>query len=333
MSAPTKSASPGKTADAPVDYLSDTHLTPGVRDFLKIVNAPGGKSIESLPLSAARQVLVDTQNAFKVDYSGIEETMKTIEADGHTLELNLVRPEGVKGMLPVFIFIHGGGWVLGDYPTHRRLVRDLVVASGHACVFVNFTRSPEARYPQAIEEIYAATKWVAAHGAAIGVDGGNLAVAGNSAGGNMTGAIGLMAKERGGPRIKTLVMMWPATDCSFSQESYALYGEQRFLTTALMKWSWDNYADATKRKEKHACLLNNSIEDLKGLPPTLIQVAENDILRDEGEAFGRKLELAGVQVSTVRYDGMIHDWGMLNGLAQEPGSKNVILHAGAQLGH
>src|SRR5580658_765306 len=106
MSAPTKSASPGKTADAPVDYLSDTHLTPGVRDFLKIVNAPGGKSIQSLPLSAARQVLVDTQNAFKVDYSGIEETMKTIEADGHTLELNLVRPEGVKGMLPVFIFIH-----------------------------------------------------------------------------------------------------------------------------------------------------------------------------------------------------------------------------------
>jgi len=319
------------TTHAPVDYLSDAHLTPGVRDFLKIVNAPGGKSIESLPLAAARQVLVDAQNAFKVDYSGIEETKKTIEADGNTLELNLVRPEGVEGTLPAFIFIHGGGWVLGDYLTHRRLVRDLVVASGHACVFVNFTPSPEAHYPQAIEEIYAATKWVATHGKEIGVDGGNLGVAGNSAGGNMTGAVGLMAKERGGPRIKTLVMMWPATDGSFTQESYALYGNQRFLTTPLMKWSWDNYADATKRKEKHACLLNNSIEDLKGLPPTLIQVAENDILRDEGEAFGRKLELAGVQVSTVRYDGMIHDWGMLNGLAQEPGSKSLVLHAAAQL--
>jgi acetyl esterase len=327
----TKPLSSGPTTPAPVDYLSDTHLTPGVREFLKIVNTPGGKSIESLPLAAARQVLVDAQNAFKVDYSGIEETNETIESDGHTLKLNLIRPEGVKGTLPVFIFIHGGGWVLGDYPTHRRLVRDLVVASGHACVFVNFTLSPEAHYPQAIEEIYAATKWVAAHGKEIGVDGGNLAVAGNSAGGNMTGAVGLMAKERGGPGIKTLVMMWPATDGSFTQESYAQYGEQRFLTTPLMKWSWDNYADATKRKEKYACLLNNSIEDLKGLPPTLIQVAENDILRDEGEAYGRKLELAGVRVSTVRYDGMIHDWGMLNGLAQEPGSKSVILHAAAQL--
>ncbi len=315
----------------PVDYLADAHLTPGVRDFLKIANAPGGKPLESLPLAAARQVLVDAQNAFKVDYSGIEETEKTIEADGRTLNLNMVRPKGVKSTLPVFIFIHGGGWVLGDYPTHRRLVRDLVVTSGCACVFVNFTRSPEAHYPQAIEEIYAATTWVAAHGEEIGVDGGNLAVAGNSAGGNMTGAMSLMAKERGGPRIKTMVMMWPATDGSLTQESYALYGEQRFLTAPLMKWSWDNYADATKRKEKHACLLNNSVEDLRGLPPTLIQVAENDILRDEGEAFGRKLELAGVQVTTVRYDGMIHDWGLLNGLAQEPGSKSVILHAAAQL--
>ena len=333
MCALIKSPSPATSIPALVDYLSDTHLTPGVRDFLKIVNAPGGKPLESLPLAAARQVLVDAQNAFKVDYSGIEETSKTIEADGHTLNLSLVRPEGVKGILPVFIFIHGGGWVLGDYPTHRRLVRDLVVASGNACVFVNFTLSPEAHYPQAIEEIYAATKWVAAHGKEIGVDGGNLAVAGNSAGGNMTGAVGLMAKELGGPRIKTLVMMWPATDGTFTQQSYELYGEQRFLTTSLMKWSWDNYADVTKRKEKHACLLNNSVEDLKGLPPTLIQVAENDILRDEGEAYGRKLELAGVQVTTVRYDGMIHDWGMLNGLAQEPGSKSVVLHAAAHLKH
>jgi acetyl esterase len=339
MSTQTKSSLGGPSSLAapathtPADYLTDDHLTPGVRDFLKIVNAPGGKPVESLPIAAARQVLVDAQKAFKVDYSGIEETEKTIHADGHSLSLNLVRPEGVKSTLPAFIFIHGGGWVLGDYPTHRRLVRDLVVASGYACVFVNFTRSPEARYPQAIEEIYAATKWVAARGQEIDIDGGNLAVAGNSAGGNMTGAVGLMAKERGGPRIRTLVMMWPATDGTFTQASYELYGEERFLTTSLMKWSWDNYADATKRKEKHACLLSNSVEDLKGLPPTLIQVAENDILRDEGEAFGRKLELAGVQVSTVRYDGMIHDWGLLNGLAQEPGSKSVVLHAAAQLRH
>jgi acetyl esterase len=316
----------------PVDYLTDVHLAPGIRDFLKIANAPGNKPIESLPLPAARQALVDSQKAFKVDYSGVKESEKTIRTDGFTIKLNLMRPEAANDTLPVFLFVHGGGWVLGDYPTHRRLVRDLVVASGYAAVFVNFTTSPEARYPRQVGEIYAATKWVAAHGGEIGVDGGNLAVIGNSAGGNMAGATALMAKDEGGPKIKLLVMMWPATDATFSQQSYELYGAQRFLTTPLMKWSWDQYSpDLAKRKERYASLLNNTAEDLKGLPPTLIQVAENDILRDEGEAFGRKLEEAGVQVTTVRYDGMIHDWGMLNGLAEEPGTRSLVLHAAAEL--
>ena len=314
----------------PVDYLTDEHLTPGVRDFLKIVNSGG--PVEALPKLAARQVLIDAQKAFNVDYSGIEESEKTIEVDGFTLKLNIVKPEGAKDGLPVFIFIHGGGWILGDYPTHRRLVRDLVVASGYASVFVNYTPSPEAQYPQAINEIYAATKWVAANGGEIGVDGANLAVVGNSVGGNMTGVTALMAKEKNGPKIKFHIMMWPVTDATFEQESYARYGAQRFLTEPLMKWMWDQYTtDLEARKEIHASLLNATVEELKGLPPVLIQVAENDILRDEGEAYGRKLELAGVTVTTVRYNGMIHDWGMLNGLANENGTKSLILHAAAEL--
>ena len=314
----------------PVDYLTDEHLTPGVRDFLKIVNSGG--PVEALPKLAARQVLIDAQKAFNVDYSGIEESEKTIEADGFTLKLNIVKPEGAKDGLPVFIFIHGGGWILGDYPTHRRLVRDLVVASGYASVFVNYTPSPEAQYPQAINEIYAATKWVAANGGEIGVDGTNLAVVGNSVGGNMTGVTALMAKEKNGPKIKFHIMMWPVTDATFEQDSYGRYGAQRFLTEPLMKWMWDQYTtDLEARKEIHASLLNATVEELKGLPPVLIQVAENDILRDEGEAYGRKLEQAGVTVTTVRYNGMIHDWGMLNGLANESGTKSLILHAAAEL--
>jgi acetyl esterase len=314
----------------PVDYLTDEHLTPGVREFLKVVNSGG--PVEALPKLAARQVLIDAQKAFNVDYSGIEESEKTIEADGFTLKLNIVKPEGAKDGLPVFIFIHGGGWILGDYPTHRRLVRDLVVASGFASVFVNYTPSPEARYPQAVNEIYAATKWVAANGAEIGVDGTNLAVVGNSVGGNMTGVTALMAKEKNGPKIKFHIMMWPVTDATFEQESYARYGAQRFLTEPLMKWMWDQYTtDLEVRKEIHASLLNATVEELKGLPPVLIQVAENDILRDEGEAYGRKLEEAGVTVTTVRYNGMIHDWGMLNGLANENATKSLILHAAAEL--
>jgi acetyl esterase/lipase len=321
---------PAPVTITPVDYLADEHLTPGVKEFLKIVNSGG--PVEALPKLAARQVLIDAQKAFNVDYSGIEESEKTIEADGFTIKLNIVKPEGAKGSLPVFIFTHGGGWILGDYPTHRRLVRDLVVASGFAAVFVNYTPSPEAQYPQAINEIYAATKWVAANGAEIGVDGTNLAVVGNSVGGNMTGVTALQAKEKNGPTIKLQIMMWPVTDASFTQESYQRYGAQRFLTEPLMKWMWDQYTtDLEARKEVHASLLNATVDQLKGLPPTLIQVAENDILRDEGEAYGRKLELAGVTVTTVRYNGMIHDWGMLNGLANESGTRSLILHAAAEL--
>ena len=321
---------PAPVTITPVDYLADEHLTPGVKEFLKIVNSGG--PVEALPKLAARQVLIDAQKAFNVDYSGIEESEKTIEIDGFTIKLNIVKPEGAKGSLPVFIFTHGGGWILGDYPTHRRLVRDLVVESGFASVFVNYTPSPEAQYPQAINEIYAATKWVAANGAEIGVDGTNLAVVGNSVGGNMTGVTALQAKEKNGPKIKLQIMMWPVTDASFTQESYQRYGAQRFLTEPLMKWMWDQYTtDLEARKEVHASLLNATVDQLKGLPPTLIQVAENDILRDEGEAYGRKLELAGVTVTTVRYNGMIHDWGMLNGLANESGTKSLILHAAAEL--
>jgi len=322
-----------KTGPAgPVPYLSDEHLTPGVKAFLKVANS--GAPVESLPKLAARQVLIDAQKAFKVDYSGITESEKEIEADGFTIKLNIVKPEGAKDGLPVFIFIHGGGWILGDYPTHKRLVRDLVVESGFASVFVNYTPSPEAHYPQSVKEIYAATKWVAAHGAAIGVDGSKLAVVGNSVGGNMTGVTGLMAKEQKGPAIQCLVMMWPVTDASFSEKSYEQFGAERFLTTPLMKWMWDQYTtDLEKRKEIHASLLNATSEELKGLPPVLIQVAENDILRDEGEAFGRKLWEAGVTVTTVRYNGMIHDWGMLNGLAEEPATKSLVRHAASELRH
>jgi acetyl esterase/lipase len=174
-------------SSGPVPYLSDEHLTPGVKAFLKVANS--GAPVESLPKLAARQVLIDAQKAFKVDYSGITESEKEIQADGFTIKLNIVKPEGAKDELPVFIFIHGGGWILGDYPTHKRLVRDLVVESGFTSVFVNYTPSPEAHYPQSINEIYAATKWVAANGKEIGVDGSKLAVVGNSVGALWCGQI------------------------------------------------------------------------------------------------------------------------------------------------
>ena len=316
----------------PLDIASDPRLSRGVKAFLNALNSPGGPPLETLPPLEAREVLATAQASVAVDLSGIEETEKTITADGHTILLNVVRPAGVEGILPVFVFIHGGGWVLGDYPTHQRMVRDLVVLSGLAAVFVNYTRTPDAKYPQAIEEIYAATRWVAEHGEEIDVDGKTLAVVGNSVGGNMTAVTTLKALEHGGPEIKLQIMMWPIVDANFETESYKQFGKDRFLTTSLMKWMYDLYTtDPKERAEIYASPLQATVEQLKGLPPALIQVAESDILRDEGEAYGRKLDEAGVQVTTVRYNGMIHDFGLLNGLATEPATRSLFEHAAAEL--
>ncbi|WP_243630300.1 alpha/beta hydrolase [Taibaiella soli] len=313
------------------NWATDPHLDRGTKAFLSLLNT-GGAPVESLSKEDARNVLVNAQASVNVDISGIEESEKTIEADGFTIKLNIVRPQGATEVLPVFMFIHGGGWILGDYPTHKRLVRDLVVLSGMAAVFVNYTPSPEAQYPQAIDEIYAATKWVAENGKEINVDGSNMAIVGNSVGGNMTTVTSLKALENNGPKIKLQIMMWPVTDASFDWESYAKFGEDRFLTSSLMKWMFDQYtSNPDDRDEIYLSPLRASLDQLKGLPPTLIQVAENDILRDQGEAYGRKLDEAGVTATTIRYNGMIHDFGMLNGLAELPATRSLVLHAAAEL--
>lgn len=320
-----------KKAKKAPDFLEDPQLSFGTKEFLKVLNQ-SDTPVESLPVPDARKVLVDVQASVDVDISGIEESEKEITVDGYSLKINIVRPENMKEKLPVFLFIHGGGWVLGDYPTHKRLVRDLVVESGYASVFVNYTPSPEAKFPQATEEIYAALKWVAANGDEIGVDGKNIALVGNSVGGNMAMATSLKAKQNNGPEIKCQILMWPVADAGFEWDSYEIYGEQRFLTTSLMKWMFDQYTtDPQQREDIRISPLQASADELRGLPPTLIEVAENDILRDQGEALGRKLDEASVEVTTVRFNGVIHDWGMLNGFAVLNPVKSLILFSSAFL--
>ncbi|QIK54423.1 alpha/beta hydrolase [Dysgonomonas sp. HDW5B] len=315
------------------DYLKDPHLSVETKEYLKVLNG-GGPAVETLSKEDARNVLVTVQAGVKVDVSGIEESEKTITYNSQTLKLTVVRPKGIKEKLPVFIFSHGGGWILGDYPTHKRMVRDLVVESGYAAVFVNYTPSPEATYPQAIHEIYEATKWVAEFGHEINVDGKRLALVGNSVGGNMSIATSLMAKANGGPEIKVQVLLWPVADTDFSTDSYTIYGEQRFLTSSLMKWMFDQYTtDPKQHKEIYLAPLQASVNELKDLPPTVIQVAENDILRDEAEALGRKLDEAGVDVTTVRYNGVIHDFGLLNGFATIPQTRSLFTYTAAVLKH
>lgn len=291
-------------------------------NFLHVLKSGKGPAINTLPPVKAREVLVDAQNSVKVDLSGIDVSSRTIEQDGVSVPITIVRPEGASGALPVFMFFHGGGWILGDFQTHERLVRDLVVQSGAVAVFVNYTPSPEAHYPVAINQAYAATKWVAEHGNEIGVDGSRLAVVGNSVGGNMAAVVSLMAKNKQGPAIRFQGLMWPVTDANFNDGSYNAYPEGHFLTRPMMQWFWDAYTkDPKQRNEIYASPLRASTDQLKGLPPALIQVAQFDVLRDEGEAYGRKLDAAGDKAHTVRYNGTIHDFGLLNALAGDAPTK------------
>jgi acetyl esterase/lipase len=222
--------------------------------------------------------------------------------------------------------------VLGDYPTHARLIRDLVVNSGAVAVYVDYTPSPEAHYPVAIKQAYAATRWVAEHGKEIDVDGARLAVAGNSVGGNMAAVVALMAKDKGTPKLRFQALLWPVTDASFETGSYGQFAQGHFLTKPMMQWFWDSYTtDAKQRAEIYASPLRASTEQLKGLPPALVQAAEFDVLRDEGEAYARKLDAAGVAVTATRYNGMIHDYGLLNPLAKVPAVQAAMRQAGEEL--
>ena len=310
--------------------------SPGVEHhtqaFLQALEAGGGKPLETLSPQDARAVLVGAQTSVKVDLSGVSVSEKTIQAGGQSIPLTIVRPEGVKGELPVFMFFHGGGWVLGDYPTHARLIRDLVVHSGAVAVYVGYTPSPEAQYPTAIDQAYAATRWVGEHGKEIQVDSSRLAVAGNSVGGNMAAVVALKAKEAGTPKLSFQLLLWPVTDANLETASYNQFAQGHFLTKPLMKWFWDNYTTNPKqRAERFASPLQATTEQLKGLPPALVQTAEFDVLRDEGEAYARKLDAAGVTVTAVRYNGMIHDYGLLNPLAHIPAVQAALRQAGAEL--
>lgn len=318
-----------KTFD-PTQPLAEHHTAA----FLQALNTGVSKPMEHMKPKEARKVLETMQRSVEVPLRDVEIEEKVIHVAGNDLLLHIVRPPRVKGKLPAFMFFHGGGWVLGDFRTHERLVRDLVYSSGAVAVFVNYTPSPEAHYPSAIHQAYAATAWVAEFGEKINVDGTRLAVVGNSVGGNMATVVSLLAKEQTTPALRCQILLWPVTHASFDTRSYHQFAESHFLTRNMMKGFWDHYApDKALRKEIHASPLNATLEQLKGLPPALIQTAELDVLRDEGEAYARLLNAAGVEVTATRYNGLIHDYGLLNPLAHVPAVHSALHQAGRALKH
>jgi acetyl esterase len=306
---------------------TDPDIDPQVRAFLTRINKDSSPFWQ-LPQPKPQEILTALQNETPVDMSGVTTVEKTIDQDGRAVKLYIMTPEHVADKPGVLLFIHGGVWIVGNFQNHQRLLRDLVVGSGQVGVFVEYSSLPAAKYPTQMEQSYAALKWVAAHAGEFGADGSRIAVAGNSVGGDMSAALTLMTKDRNGPKIAYQVLFIPATDASVDTASYREYGTGRFLARAFMKYGWDLYApDEKTRANPYVSPLRASREELRGLPPALIVTAENDPLRDEGEAYARKLKEAGVDVTAVRYNGVIHDFVTLNALRHVPETEAALQQA------
>lgn len=308
-------------------------IEPTTKAFLEAVNSQGGPHLHQLSVEDAREVLAGAQagDAPRPD-ADIED--RTIHGGPKgEIAIRIVRPQGSKSRLPVVMYFHGGGWVLGDKHTHDRLIREIATGANAAVVFVDFSRSPEEKYPVAIEEAYTATKYVAENAKALKVDSSRMAVAGDSAGANMAAAVTMLAKQRHGPKIEYQILFYPVTDVTnFDTPSYRQMAIGHFLTREAMKWFANHYLpDPEAGSQPTASPLLASPGDLAGLPPALVITAEFDVLRDEGEAYAHKLGEAGVRVTAVRYLGTIHDFVMLNALANTPAAKSAVALANETL--
>ena len=280
---------------------------------------------------AARKVLDDLQSE-PIEKLPVDEQWVTVPADVGDVRVRIVKPPGATGALPVVVYMHGGGWVLGNAFAHDRLVRELAVGARAAVAFVEYTPSPEARYPTAIEQGYATARWIVREGATFGMDANRMAVAGESVGGNMTAALALMAKERGDVAFVQQSMYYPVTDAAMDTPSYDEFAEGYYLSRKAMEWFWDLYTtDPDARAEITASPNRATLDQLAGLPPALVFVDEADVLRDEGEAYAAKLRAAGVAVTTVRYGGTVHDFMLLNSLAGTRATRAAIAQATAFL--
>ncbi len=274
--------------------------------LLAMLEEAGGPDISEQTPEEARAAIA----GFAAMQAGAPEPARvenrTVPGPAGDIPVRVYAAEGDN--LPVVMYFHGGGWVVGDIDSHDGTCKQLLAELGDAVVVsVDYRLAPEHKYPAAADDCYAATAWVAEHGAEIGADGSRLAVAGDSAGGNLSAVVSQMARDRGGPAIAAQVLHVPVTDHNYDDyPSYSDNAEGYLLTRASMIWFWDHYlpSDAAGQ-EAYASPLRAA--DLSGLPPALVQTAEFDPLRDEGEAYAAALKSAGTEVSVHRYDGVVHD--------------------------
>jgi acetyl esterase len=304
-------------------------LEPETRRFVDKLIAQSGPPIETLPVEEARRGFELMQSGGRAEVAaGVTEDRYCVPAGD--VPVHVVRPANSAGNLPVIVYFHGGGWVLGSYQSYRRLASDIAISGNAAVVFVEYTLSPEASCPVAVEQGYVVTGFFAQHAAEFGLDGSRLAVAGDSAGGAIAAAVALTARERRGPNLAYQVLLCPMLDANFESGSYCEFAEGPLVTRSMFQYFWDAYApDANSRRKPETAPLQATLEQLSELPPALVITSEFDVVRDEGEAYARKLREAGVPVRATRYAGTIHDFMMLNGLADAAISRSAI----ALIGH
>lgn len=318
-----------------MDQKDDIILEPQTAAFIEKITKANLPPIYTLEVKEARHLLDRLQDESESQLPA--DLMDVTLPCGPTGKVSvcIYRPasQQQRQIWPACIYFHGGGWILGNRHTHDRLVRDLVHSAQVAVVFVNFTPAPEAQYPIPLEEAYAATQYIAEHASDYQLDSRRLAVAGDSAGGHMAATVALWAKERRGPTLAGQLLFYPVTDVGMDTLSYRQFAEGPWLTKAAMEWFWEAFCPGSALRSSQAALSpwRSSSDQLQGLPPTLVLTAEYDVLRDEGEAYAHKLMQAGCDVTAVRFLGTIHDFLLINALANTPACKSALTLTGAHL--
>lgn len=301
-------------------------LEPDAQAFADAVSTP--PFLTELGPQKGRETLDHVQTEAHAERPDARIEDFTIPGPNGDVKVRIVKPAHLREPLPVIFYTHGAGWVFGGPTTHDRLIRELAAGANAAVVFVDYVRSPEAKYPQANEEAYAVAEWILALGHEKGLDSSRVVITGDSVGGNMAAVVSIMAKQRGGPKFLAQALFYPVTDCEFNDESYEQFAQGYHLRKDMMEWFWDQYAqDPGEREQITASPLKGSLDELRGLPPALVITAEADVLRDEGEAYAHKLRSAGVDVEASRESGEIHDFMMLDATRNTHGAQAAVVEA------
>ena len=293
-------------------------LHPDYEAMLAAMEELDGPKIIEMQVADARAMYRMMQPAADTPVVNVETT--AIDGPGGEIPLRVYTPSEVDAPPPIAMMFHGGGWVIGDLETADGQSRELCAGAGCVVVSVDYRLAPEHRFPAAVEDCFAATRWASENAAALGGDPARLAVIGDSAGGNLAAVVALLARDAGGPDIAAQVLVYPVTDgVRFETASYRDCAEGYMLTAEAMHWFWDKYADPGERSDFRASPALAA--DLSRLPPALVMTAEYDPLRDEGEAFAKALEAAGNTVECVRFDGFLHGFSRTAGPYRRPGPR------------